>query len=192
MNEQSQPLPVADAIKQRARPPRAKPYLRLLWLIPGLALLGAGLYAYYDVEDDGIVTMVQLTTKPGLVGQTSEALRLVQPGNPDLYLKIKSSAGEEKTRAFKDTPIGNGLIYRVAKPTRMREIREVEVWDENAFSDDFKDHVTLSGWSAEGQAYRIDLLGDKFKPPAWALPVAAVGGAITLIALLRFVWDQVI
>lgn len=186
-----QPLPVAEALRRR-RPPRARPYLRLLWLIPGLTLLGVGLYAYYDVEDDGDVTMVQLSTKPGLVGQTSEALRLLQPGNPDLYLKVKFPEGEERTRTFKDTPIGNGLVFPLAKPARLRRIREVEVWDENPFRDDFKDRVTLQGWNAEGQFFRIDLLGTKDQPTGWALPVAAAGGAISLIALLRFVWDQVI
>ncbi len=192
MNDQSEPLPVAAAVRRRARPPRARMYLRLLWLIPGLALLGAGLYAYVNVEDDGTVTEIQLTTKPGLVGQTSEALRLVQLGNPDPYLKVKFTDGEEKTRTFKDTPIGNGLTFKLDKAQRMRQIREVEVWDENALRDDFKDRMTINGWSAEGQAFHVELRGEKFKPPAWALPVAAVGGAITLVALLRFVWDQVI
>lgn len=187
-----QPLPVAEALRLRKRPPRAKPYLRLLWLVPGLALLGIGLFVYFDVEDDGDVTMVQLTTKQGLVGQTSEALRLVQPGNPDLYLKLRFADSEERTRTFQDTPIGNGLIFPLAKPARMRQIREVEVWDENPFRDDFKDRVALGVWGAEGQFFRIDLLGQKDQPPRWALPLAAVGGVIALIALLRFVWDQVI
>jgi hypothetical protein len=192
MNDVNPQPPVARTVQRKPRPPRARPYLRLLWLIPGLTLLGAGLYAYHDVEDDGRVTMIQLTTKPGLVGQTSEALRLVQPGNPDLYLKIKFPPGQEQTRTFKDTPIGNGLIFPLNNAVRMREIREIEVWDENAFRDDFKDRMPIASWNAEGQTFRVDLLGEKFRPPGWALPVAAAGGVIALIALLRFVWDQVI
>jgi hypothetical protein len=195
MNDQTQPLPVAEAMRQRkpARPPRARPYLRLLWLIPGLALLGVGLYKYYDVEDDGVVHTVQITTKPGPVGQAAEALRLVQTGNPDLYLKIKTAAPSElRTDKYKDTPIGNGLKWPVKSPLRMREVREVEVWDSNVWRDDFIDRVAISGWTAEGQIFRVELLGDKFRPPDWALPVAAVGGMITLFALMRFVWDQVI
>lgn len=193
MNDFSHPLPVAEAARRRRpKTPRAAPYLRLLWLIPGLVLLGTGLYVHTDVEDDGVVNRIQLTTKPGMVGQASEALRLVKPGNPDLYLKVKIGDSEERTRTFKNTPIGNGLVWNLDEPRRMSQIDQVEVWDENVFRDDFKDRVMLSGWNAEGQTYRIDLLGEPFEPPNWALPVAAVGGAITLMVLLRFVWDQVI
>jgi hypothetical protein len=194
-----QPLPVAEAMRRRApsaanqRPPRARPYLRLLWIIPGLALLGAGLYKYHDVKDDGAVHTVQLTTKPGMVGQASEALRLVSLGTPDLYLKIKVSDGQIKTFTHKDTPIGNGLKWSLDKPLRMRDVREVEVWDEDAVRDNFADRVALGGtWSAEGQTYRIDLLGERAQPPKWALPVAVAGAVVTLVVLLRFVWDQVI
>jgi hypothetical protein len=197
MHDENPPLPVADVMRRRSpgggtRPPRARPYLRLLWIIPGLAMLAAGLYAIYDVEDDGVVHTVQLTTKPGVVGQASEALRLVKPGTPDLYLKIKSGEQLERTSTYKDTPIGNGLKWPLKEPARMRQISEIEVWDENVFRDDFKDRVSLAGWSAEGQAFRIDLHGTPLQPPGWAYPLAAVGGVITLIALLRFVWDQVI
>jgi len=194
-----QPLPVAEAMRRRApdgarRPPRARPYLRLLWIIPGLALLGAGLYTYYDIEDDGTVHTIQLATKPGMVGQASEALRLISVGTPDLYLKIKTADGAQvRTFTHEDTPVGNGLKWALDKPLRMRDVREVEVWDEDAVRDNFADRVSLgSAWSAEGQTYRIDLLGERSQPPKWALPVAVGGGVVTLVVLLRFVWDQVI
>ena len=194
-----QPLPVAEAMRRRApagaqRPPRARPYLRLLWIIPGLALLGLGLYKFYDVPDDGTVHTVQLTTKPGPVGQASEAVRLISLGTPDLYLKIKTADGTvTRTFTHQDTPIGNGLKWALDKPLRMRDVREIEVWDEDAVRDNFADRVALgSAWSAEGQTYRIDLFGEKAQPPKWALPVAVAGGVVTLVVLLRFVWDQVI
>src|SRR4051812_11384144 len=119
MNE---PLPVAEAMKQRAAAnpapakrshPRARPYLRLLLAIPGIALLAVGLYYYNDVPDNGYVDTIKLTTKTGLVGQVSESVRLVEPGNPDLYLKI-SIAGQKQpiqTKTYKDMPVGNGLQW---------------------------------------------------------------------------------
>ena len=193
-----EPLPVADAMKRRApaasqrRPPRARPYLRLLWILPGLALLGFGLQKYYDVQDDGTIHTIQLATKPGMVGQASEALRLINPGTPDLYLKIKTSDAEVRTFTHTDTPIGNGLKWSLDAPLRMRDVREIEVWDEDPVRDNFADRVAVAGWSAEGQAYKIDLLGQRDEPAKWALPVAVAGGVITLVVLLRFVWDQVI
>jgi hypothetical protein len=202
MNE---PLPVAEAMKQRAaanpKParrtrshPRARPYLRLLLAIPGLALLAIGLYYYNDIEDNGYVDTIKLTTKPGLVGQVSESVRLVEPGNPDLYLKI-TIAGQKapaQTKTYKDMPVGNGLQWPLDKPILMSDLKQVDVWDENTFKDKQLDHITLGGWSAEGQTFRIDLLGRKFEPPKWAMPIAAVGGTIVLLVFLRFVWDQVI
>ena len=194
-----QPLPVAEALRRRApdgarRPPRARPYLRLRWIIPGLALLGLGVYKYYDIEDDGTVHTIQLATKPGMVGQASEALRLISVGTPDLYLKIKTADGAQvRTFTHEDTPVGNGLKWALDKPLRMRDVQEVEVWDEDAVRDNFADRVSLgSAWSAEGQTYRIALLGERSQPPKWALPVAVGGGVVTLVVLLRFVWDQVI
>jgi len=196
--EAGQPLPVAEAMRRRApttpqpRPPRARPYLRLLWVIPGLALLGLGLQKYYDVQDDGTVHTIQLATKPGMVGQASEALRLINPGTPDLYLKVKTTDAEFKTFTHKDTPIGNGLKWSLDRSLRMRDVREVEVWDEDAVRDNFADRVAVADWTAEGQTYKIDLLGQRDQPPKWALPLAVAGGVVTLVVLLRFVWDQVI
>ena len=191
-----QPLPIAEAAagRRRAQPPRARTYLRLLWAVPGIAMLVAGLYVYNDVEDNGVVEKIRLTTKPGIVGQASEAIRLVEMGNPDLYLRITIAGRSEPltTEAYKDTPVGNGLDWPLDKPALMSNIRQVEVWDLDLIRDSIKDRMTMGTWSAEGQAYRVELLGRKYEPPRWALPTAIVGGVIVLLAFLRFVWDQVI
>ncbi|HEY7089015.1 MAG TPA: hypothetical protein VH518_13050, partial [Tepidisphaeraceae bacterium] len=100
MNDASAPTP-SSAV---GRPvPRSRPYLRLLWMIPGLAMLGAGLYYYNNVEEGGEVTTIKLTTKSGIVGQAAEAVANVQ-SNPDLYLKVTTSSGAIDFPAQKDTP----------------------------------------------------------------------------------------
>jgi hypothetical protein len=200
MTEQSAPAPtpVPSALPRHLRRPplaRGRPYLRLLWLIPGLALLGWGLWAYNDVEAGGIVHTIRLSTKPGPVGQASEALRLVKPGTPDHYLKVFLSDGQEiRTKTFKSIPIGNGLFWQLDESRHVRDFKRIEVWDENFFRDSMLDQVTLGDldWFAEGQTYRLDLLGDRFTPEPWALPLAAAGGTICLLVLMRFVWDQVV
>jgi hypothetical protein len=72
----------------------------------------------------------------------------------------------------------------------------VDVWDANTKwllrSDKQLDRITMNGWSVDGQRFHVDLLGKRNEPPKWAIPVAAVGGAVSLLVLLRFVWDQVI
>jgi hypothetical protein len=55
------------------------------------------------------------------------------------------------------------------------------------------DRITMyDSWAQDGQQYHIDLLGKKNAPPKWALPLAIAGGVLTLLVILRFVWDQVI
>src|SRR6476620_4282081 len=70
--------------------PRARPYLQLLWLIPSAAVLAVGLYGYMNYQPGGTVESIKLSTKPGPVGQASEALRLIT-STPDLYLKVKTT-----------------------------------------------------------------------------------------------------
>jgi hypothetical protein len=161
-------------------------------MIPGLAMLGAGLYYYNNVEEGGEVTTIKLTTKSGIVGQAAEAVANVQ-SNPDLYLKVTTSSGAIDFPAQKDTPVGNGLEWKLPKPMPLHALQRVDVFDHHWIrSDPQLDRITLSGWATEGQRFHVDLLGQRFEPPKWALPVAAMGGAITLLVLLRFVWDQVI
>jgi hypothetical protein len=194
MNDQPLPVAQAAAEKRRARPPRSRVFLRLLWAIPGIALLALGAWKYQDVKDDGPVNTIRLTTKPGIVGQASEAFRLIELGNPDLYLKITLADKPDaiRTVTFKDMPIGNGLDWQLEKPVLMTEVRSIEVWDEDLIRDRMQDRMTMGTWTAEGQTFRVELIGQRFKPAPWALPTALAGGAIVLVVLLRFAWDQVI
>jgi hypothetical protein len=183
---------MSDTPIQTAAPvARSRPYLRLLWLIPSLAMLGIGLHFYSNVPDGGEVTAIKLTTKSGMVGQAAEAVANVK-SNPDIYLKIFTADSESRLAKFKDTPVGNGLTWNLPAVHQLHEIQRVEVWDDDLVDDEQLDRITLAGWSADGQRFHVDLLGQPIVAPKWALPVAAVGGAMALVVLLRFVWDQVI
>lgn len=187
------PTPLPSTV--RRPPPTGRTYLRLLWMIPGLAILGVGLWGYINVESGGIVQTIRLTTKPGPVGQADEVLRKITPGRHDHYLKVFFTDGSElRTETYKNIPIGNGLFWPIDPPRRLEEFHRIEVWDHNLFRDSMLDRVTLSPnvWFADGQTYRLDLLGEAFTPQPWALPTAAVGATICLLVLLRFVWDQVV
>jgi hypothetical protein len=172
---------------------RARIYLRLLWLVPALAMLGVGLYYQYNVPEGGEVNAIKLTTKQGMVGQAAEAVANIEPGTPDLYLKVFTPTGETQLPIFKDTPIGNGLTWNLPKPLPLFDVQRVEVWDHHSIMKDKQlDRITLAGWGVDGQRFHVDLLGTHHEPPKWAMPLAAIGGAMALIVLLRFVWDQVI
>ena len=171
----------------------ARPYLRLLWIFPTAAIFAIGLWAYLNVEPGGTVDAVKLITKPGPVGQASEALRLVT-GTYDLYLKIKTTDGELQTDTYKDRAIGNGLIWQLPRQFKLLDVKGVDVWDHHTIrSDKNLDHINLDGqWFAEGQTFRIELQGKANEPPKWALPTLSVGATLTALVILRFVWDQVV
>src|SRR5256714_15212011 len=105
------------------RVPRARPYWRLLFLVPSLATLAIGLYYYTHFEEGGSVSAIKLSTKQGLVGQAAEAVSNVSLSSPDLYLRVFSQKGEawsaDSTPHWpavkKDTPIGNGLTWDLPK-----------------------------------------------------------------------------
>ena len=83
--EPNQPT-VARPTPARVRP-RARPYLRLLLLIPSLAIFAIGLFAYRNVEPGETIERIKLTTKPGMVGQANEVKRQ-WTGAYDLYLRV--------------------------------------------------------------------------------------------------------
>ena len=187
-----QPRTLAHVTAPR-RTPRARPYLRLLWIFPAAAILAIGFWAYKNVEPGGIVESVKLTTKPGPVGQASEALRLVT-GTYDIYLKVKTVQGELKTDTYNDRAIGNGLIWPLSRQYKLHEVKEVDIFEARTIrSDKNLDHIALNGqWFAEGQTFKVELQGRVNEPPKWALPTLAVGATLSALVLLRFVWDQVV
>jgi hypothetical protein len=188
------PRTLAHVTQGRRAVPRARPYLRLLWIIPSLAILGAGLYAHLSVAPGGTVDSIKLTTKPGPVGQASEALRLVT-GTYDLYLKVKAANEEFQTETYSGRAIGNGLVWPLSRQYALHDVTHVDVFDSRTWrSDSNLDHVSFSAgqWSAEGQLFRVDLQGKANEPPKWALPTLSVGATLTALVLLRFVWDQVV
>jgi len=191
----SQPRTLAHVTGGKARAvPRARPYLRLLWLIPSAAVLAVGLYGYMNYQPGGTVESIKLSTKPGPVGQASEALRLIT-STPDLYLKVKTTQDPHwQSPTYNNMAIGNGLIWSLPHQYKLSDVLSVDVWNEHTFRKDVNlDHITMNGqWNAEGQTFRVELLGKENEPPKWALPTLAVGATLSGLVILRFIWDQVV
>ena len=71
----SPPVPVQPIV-------RSRPYLKVMWFIPGLVMLAVGLFFYYNVETGGEVTAIKLTTRKDMVGQAAEAKANFDPRTP--------------------------------------------------------------------------------------------------------------
>ena len=191
MPEQTTPVPIAHP----ARPQRATSYLwRLLMLVPAIALMAYGYWRYVDVPTGGEVTAIHLKSKGGISGQVQDAYAGVALTTADYYLVVARREGDPlRLEPFKDTPLGNGLTWPLEKPLQLEDITRVEVWDHNAIlKDKAIDRIGLPGdvWSAEGQTFRVEMIGTHEKPPRWALPLASVGATLAAVVLLKFVWDQ--
>ena len=177
------------------RPPRrSRSYLfHLLVLIPALAVGAYAFYRHTTFEAGGTVSAIKLTTRHDMVGQAADAVANVDPATPDLYLKVTLASGEIELPVRADTPIGNGLTWDLPTVQKLQDVQRVDVWDHNSMWKDRQfDRITLNDWSADGQKYHVDLLGQRNAPPPWALPTLSAAGAVALVVLLKFVWDQVV
>jgi hypothetical protein len=75
----------------------------------------------------------------------------------------------------------------------IRAFERIDVWDHHTFTKNKQlDRITLTGWETDGQRFHVELVGKKNQPPEWALPLAAAGAALTLVMVLKFIWDQVV
>jgi hypothetical protein len=172
---------------------RARTYLTLLLLLPAAAMVWWGMHEIYSVPPGGTVSAIKLSTKQGLAGQASEAVQVVDPTTPDLYLVLTTPSQELELGVKKDTPVGNGLTWDLPGELPWEKIQRVDVWDHHTLSKNKQlDRITVQGWETDGQRFHIELIGRRNEPPKWALPLAAAGGAIALLTILKFVWDQVI
>jgi hypothetical protein len=179
------------------RPPRrARSMLwRLVLLIPALVCAACGFAAYKNVPEGGTVTSISLKTRGDLSGQTRNAYDSVDPGTPDIYLKLQlRDESSFQLPAYKDTAIGSGLTWTLPTPRDLAQITMVEVWDDNTLlSNKQLDRVAINNtWAGEGQTFAITLTGTHPAPPPWALPLLVAGATLGGIVLLKFVWDQAI
>ncbi len=174
---------------------RARPYLGLILLVPAVVVMWVGWSNWSNVPIGGTVQRVQITTKQGFVGQAAETVDNIKPETPDLYIQVfPRDAAKVVLPAYKNTPIGNGLLWQLPGQLQLSEVDRVEVWDHSTFwKDKPLDRITLDKvWEADGQRFHVQLQGEKPVAPPWALPTF-VGGAVAAgLVLLKFVWDQVV
>lgn len=172
-------------------------FWRLILLLPGIICAAWG-YVAYSGESVGAATVhsIHLKTKTDIGGQTRDAYDAVDPGTPDLFLKLslRDQPDSLQLETHKDTVIGSGQSWTLPTPRPLDQITMVEVWDENTLLKDKQlDRIAIdNNWSGEGQTFLISLEGTHPQPPRWALPLLAAGATLAGLVILKFVWDQAI
>jgi hypothetical protein len=162
------------------RKSRAPALLGLVGLIA--ALVGAALALRASA---GQVTTIRVT-KHGLLPES-----LV--GSPDYYLTVGTRAGKSIiTKGYEDTPIGNGLDFKVPQPLALEDVAHVELMDEDVGSDDMRDRVDVRERISKGQNYQFELIGPAAPQKTAGYIALAAGGALVVLAAILWVRSHAI
>jgi hypothetical protein len=107
---------------------------------------------------------------------------------PDYYLNVTTRDGaQEATDAYDDSPIGNGLDFKLKKPLGVEAIAQIELMDEDIGSDDMCDRVDVSERLSKGQDYQFELVGPPSPRHAQGITTLAAGAAVLIIGLILVV-----
>lgn len=167
----------------------------LLLAIVSACVVAAGLALLFMMpqkDDPGTVSEVRIIAKGDIDMQKFEEVL----DTPDYYLELLTDQGSIKTKAFKDTRLGNGLTYKLPVPVPMSAVKELKVWDEESIGKDkMMDRVDRPLREVNGEKFHFSLSG--YVPPRSnerkvGLALAICGGVILLLTVLKFVRAQVV
>ena len=165
---------IPEAIPTPAVRRRATAILGVL----GLAAVAAGLVILLRAGE-GQVELIRVTKHSML----PESL----VGAPDYYVTVGTSDGKSiTTKGYDDTPIGNGLDFKLSQPLELARIAHVELMDDDMGGDDMRDRVDVRERICKGQDYAFELIGPA-SPWKNAGYLALAGGAV-LAVLAAILW----
>src|SRR5687768_6307783 len=163
------PAPTPPVIATAApadAPPRARSFpwfAYALVALLGLAVAGAGLalmFWYAPPVDLGTVSEVRITMKPGIdLSKVKDVL-----DTPDYYVEVRTAQGGLRTETVKDTPVGNGLTFKLPVPMRLVDITEVKIWDEDVRKGSLVDRIDKPARDVAGERFTFSLIG-QLPPP---------------------------
>jgi hypothetical protein len=108
-------------------------------------------------------------------------------GSPDYYVTVGTRAGKTiTTKGYEDTPIGNGLDFKLPQPLALEEVAHAELMDADVGGDDMRDRVDVSERISKGQDYQFELIGPA--PARRTAGYAAMGTGGALVVLAAILW----
>jgi hypothetical protein len=186
------PAPAEPPITPAAAPFPFFAYLLLAIVCACVVACGLALLWMRDIADAGTVTSIRITAKGDVDMQKFEEVL----DTPDYYLEVLTDQGSIRTKAFKDTRLGNGLTYKLPVPVPMSSVRELKVFDEDTIGKDkMMDRIDKPQREMKGEKFAFSLIGEiPPRPSHWKVGLALVicGGAILLLTILKFIRAQVV
>jgi hypothetical protein len=114
-------------------------------------------------------------------------------GSPDYYLTVGTRAGKTiTTKGYEDTPIGNGLDFKLPHPLALEDVAHVELMDADVGGDDMRDRVDVRERISKGQDYQIELIGPASPRKTTGYVALAAGGALVVLAAILWVRSHAI
>ena len=112
---------------------------------------------------------------------------------PDLYVVLQLKNGlQVRTATRSNTPVGNGISWKIDKGLPLSSVEEVLLYDEDYFGDDVLDRVHISQPKAKGQSYEFELLCGSSLWKFVGLAAIALSAPYVGFAIVKFVRDQAI
>ncbi len=109
-------------------------------------------------------------------------------GTPDYYVTIETNDKKSvETEGYSDTPIGNGLDFKLPKPLELADVAHIELMDKDVTSDDMRDRVDVRGRVCRGQDYQFDLIGPGSPRRTAGYATLASGASLLVIAAILWV-----
>lgn len=167
----------SDAPMAIAAPRRRRPWIGFALCLAGIGGAIAGGVMLRGAGQGDVETI--RVTKHSMIPET------LLGEQPDYYLNITTRDGaKEESEAYKDTPIGNGLDFKLNKPLAVEAIAHLELMDEDIGSDDMCDRVDVSERVSKGQDYQFELVGPPSPRHSQGIAALAAGAVVFIIGLI--------
>ena len=112
---------------------------------------------------------------------------------PDLYVVLQLKDGSRvRTATRNNTPVGNGISWKIDKGLTFSSIDEALLYDEDYFGDDILDRVHINQPKAKGQSYEFELSCSSSLAKLAGLAAIVLSAPYVGFALIKFVRDQAI
>jgi hypothetical protein len=175
---------VEPAMPVAIRAPRRRSWALAFLSLLALAAVITGVILLRDAGEGTVETI--RVTKHSMLPESIV-------GSPDYFVIIGTR--DEKTistEAYDDTPIGNGLDFKLPEPLQFEQIAHLELMDKDVGSDDIRDRVDVRERVCRGQDYQFELLGPPAPERDRAYWLLGGGGAGLVIAVLLWVRAQAV